>query len=455
MVLTVQTDATSARASSRVISRIRGAYATSSADGLAAFSASTGLTASGATLSASVPGVTGDGIVPLFAKQARASFRVKCIKATADSRSSVGVSNAAPGVPTGDGFTFGFGYRQGVGLGFIRDGMSDVVAIADASITDGDEYDVTLIFDNDMGPAAGKASPAGSLDARWRKVGTKTDGRLEQSIICEYYPVIGNIAVRTNATDGISNLSVSTPLTGPLSGAVMPSTAVLSYDAGGAPDDVMIHVPATPNGMAVIACHGHGSSYYDEGWLSETKRAVWDALCAKGYTVFVPDMRGNLWGNNTAQAALTALHGHIEGTFGLDPAVFLWGDSMGGGAALTAVAQRNFPIRAAYVTEPVCDLALLWSDPSFPTLSAAYGASTAARDANNPMAQPASAFAGVPIAFCASAADTIILKAGHTDAMRTKLAGVTETVLFTATGAHAAPAAYRPIDPVAWFAAHI
>ena len=74
---------------------------------------------------------------------------------------------------------------------------------------------------------------------------------------------------------------------------------------------------------------------------------------------------------------------------------------------------------------------------------------------NNPISQPASLFAGVPMLFTASPGDTTTPKTVHTDAFRTHLGSVTPTYLITVTGNHMDPSHFRAQDALNFFRANL
>lgn len=431
-----------------------GAYRPSQADGLNAFSTVSGLTTISDYYAATVGGTDGTGIIPRYSDLPRASFRVKITKGTAGSKSVVGWCETDPAVaPTGTTATFSFGYLQGSGLGFVRENVGTFIAgIADASLTDGEEYDVHLFWDA-VSPRSAAQPGKAVLQARWAKSDGTSPGHSVALVNTTFWPKMGNLIVRTNvATSAITKFAYSSQPAGAV--GYVGSLDDLYYSQLAA-EEMTVRVPANPNGLAVIACHGHGGNNIETGWTSTSIAPTWAALEAAGYTVFVPRMGGDLWGNDVAQATLDSVYDIIVNDFKLDPRVFLWGNSMGGSAALTAISRRRFPIRAARLIDPVTSLTALWSNPSFPTLSAAYGASTTARDLNNPIVLPVSTFAGVPMLFSASASDTTISKTTHTDAMRTRLGSTVENALLVTTGVHNDPDAFRAKATLNWFASHI
>lgn len=420
------------------------------ADGLPAISS--GLTVSGGYLAASVGGTDGTAIWPLWGvrKNFRASARVKVTKGTASSKSYVGFTVTAPGTaPSGSNFTFGVGYLAGTGIAVIRENVgAPIVIVADSALTDGDLYDVSIQVDRTLSTAAGSAT--GALKVYAKAVATGTEFTSSTTFTLASFPT-NNAMARTNvAAGGLTSLVVSGHPAGPIG---LRTQGEINYATGG--ETTYLHVPASPNGKLVIACHGHGSNPIETGWTSSLYKGTWDALVASGFTVVVPNMGGNLWGNAAAQGYLSALHALMVSTFDLDPACYLWGTSMGAGAALTAIAKDTLPVRAAYLAQSITDLSQLWANPSFSTLPAAYGNDTALRDQYNPISQPASAFAGVPLLFVASASDTTAVKTVQTDAMVAHLGAATTVYTVAATGNHNDGSHYRPQDTVNFFRANL
>lgn len=419
-------------------------------DTLAALTSS-GLTTTGGYVAASVGGTDGNAIYPVWGrKNVRASFRVKVTKATAGSKSAVGFTVSTPGVmPSASNYMFAVGYLQGSGIAIVRDNVGGaIVIVADAGLTDGEEYDVAFSADTEL---SARGTTTGILSALVTKVSTGAVTRGLANFNLTSFP-INNMLVRTNVAAGsITNLQMTLHAageTGQRSSLEVPYSMVAAETA-------FVDIPAKPNGKLVIACHGHGGTPVETGYTSALYAPTWKALTDAGFTIAVPAMGGDKWGNDAAQAFLAELHTQLTSLYGLDPDVFLWGNSMGGGAAQTAIAKKTIPVKAAYLAQPVCDLSTLWSNPSFSTLPAAYGNSTAERDDNNPIKQQASAFAGVPLLYVASAGDTTVTKSTNTDAMRTRLGSATKHHLITATGNHMDPSHYRPRDTLEFFRANI
>lgn len=401
---------------------------------LAVFGSVEGLAVRGGGFAAATPGVEGTGVVRLTHPLARASLRLTVTRGIPDSATWVGVGDATPGVA--------FGYRSGSGLGFLRGGTADVARVPDADLRDGDRFDVHLVWDRAVNPSAAAPGRA-CLTATYARVGGGPSGWDQAVVGLDSPDALGALLVRTNVATGVVHrLAIADPVGADVRfGRVGYLYASYSAVRG---ESVRVWLPDRPNGQAVIVCHGHGDTSRGDG------AGHYRRVAEEGYTVFVPDMGGQTWGNDTALHTLAALHRHVERDFGLDPRVLLWGVSMGGGAALTAIAKRTLPVRAAFLAEPVCSLADKWAER--PTLRAAYRNDPALARANDPLRQPVSAYAGVPLLFTASPQDTVVPKAVHTDALRARLGDATSHRLIEASGDHSDPSHFPVATVLDWFA---
>lgn len=440
-----------------VLARTNAARFDLATDGLAKL-VSSGLTTTGGYIAASTGGTDGNAVFPNWNPNYdfRASFRVKVTKATVGSKSYVGFTTTEPGVlPSPTTYTYGVGYLQGTGLVIIKENVgAATVILADASLVDGAEYDVSLHLDYTLQKRQG-SSTTGLMAARVTKVSDGSDvaGTPPGINYTFQFYLPKNVLVRTNVAAGaITNLKIALH---PEADVDKPSALAPLYTPLRTSDTAFLHVPAKSNGKLVIACHGHGGGAIESGWNSALYRPTWDALVAAGFTVAVPDLGGDLWGNDFVQQLLADLHAALVDLYDLDRECYLWGNSMGGGASLTAIAKKTVPVRAAYLAQPAVDLSALWANPSYATLPTAYGNSVAERDDNSPLVQPASAYAGVPMLFVASAADTAVPKAAHTDALRTKLGSTVPNYLIVATGNHNDQSMFRAQDTLNFFRANL
>lgn len=227
-----------------------------------------------------------------------------------------------------------------------------------------------------------------------------------------------------------------------------------SSPSGVSLETLVVRTPEKPNGKLVIALHGHESSGAE---IAQTASMIasWDALTGAGFTVVFPDLGGNAWANDTAMTELAEVHRLMVEKFELDPQVYCYGISMGGGTTLTAIAKKVIPVRAAYLAHPSCDMRPRWAQPAkFPTMQAAYAGVEADMLDHNPMSQPEEAFAGVPMLFTASAGDTTTPRTVHTDAFRSLLGSVTSHEVIDVTGEHMDPSHFRAQDALEFFATH-
>lgn len=421
-------------------------------DGLSTLQTS-GLTTTGGYIAATVGGTDGNAIFPVWGRTSfRASFKVKVTKSTVGSKSGVGFTTSVKAtLPATNTFIFAVGYLQGTGLCFIRDNVGGpVVLVADSSLVDGAEYDVAIFTDTDL--AAGGGATTGAITCRI----TDSAG-VEQPLGLSNFSLTSfpanNLLVRTNVAAGsITDLVMVTHPTAPI-GTPGLTKAEIVYAGAGA-EKTYLRIPANPNGKLVIACHGHGGTPVETGQSSSLYRDTWNTLNDAGFVVAVPNMGGNLWGNDTAQAYLAELHSLLTTRYDLDPECYLWGTSMGGGAALTAIAKTTVPVRAAVLTQAAADLESLSTGSLGSSISAAYP-TVAERDANDPMKFPAAAYADVPMLFTASPSDTTVPKATNTDAFRTKLGTTVPNYLITVTGNHADPSHFRAQDTLNFFRANM
>lgn len=418
-------------------------------DGLSALTSS-GLTTSGEYLAASVGGTDGNAILPMFGTPAgfRASFVVKCTKNTASSKSVVGFTTSAVGtLPDGSTFTFTAGYLQGTGLAIVRENVgAAVVLLADASISDGDEYTVTVSYHPDL-RYTGQTTHVltmYALDSTGARVGNA------QSSVTVATFALNNLLIRTNvAAGGLKDVVLSQHTCG--AGLSAQSFQVPVYSSGS--ESAWLWVPDSPNGHVVMALHGHGGTPTETGYTSSSYKPTWDALLAAGYAVAVPAMGGNLWGNTTAQTYVADLHTLLIEE-GFEEDLFVWGYSMGGGAAAALISNGDLPIRAAYLAAPVMDYGWASAQAGFTASFAAAYATTAARDAQDPIQRTAASYAGVPMFVIASASDTTVDKTSNADAFVTAMSGSATITTYTATGIHSDTSHFRPLTTVNWFNAH-
>lgn len=415
---------------------------------------SVGLTKSGNVISATTPGTEGRVWTPLLNanKSCRLSATVLASKATAGSQSLIQVVDVALGTtPTGSERSIGLGYVQGTGIVLRRsDGSFDVVLKADTAITDGEQYRVTFVYDNEIRSAGAPDNPF------WYGAIHDTDGNLIADGLnfsgSAFPGGMGMLQARTTVANGLTDLYMGQGL-GDECGqpSIMKS---VKYTALSTSEQATIRVPAKPNGRLVVILHGRGGN--DSTMATSTQyEPTWKMLIAAGYTLFMPKMGGDTWWSPTARSYIVDGVNRLCSLMKLDRNnILLWGDSMGGGTALALIGNNDFGagnVAAAYVAEPACDLAnVRAANAGFTEIDTLYPAS-ADKAAASPINLPTANYAGVPILFLASTSDTVVPKAANTDAMRTKIGGVTNAPLLPTTGAHTDYTHYNSGAALGWF----
>jgi hypothetical protein len=415
---------------------------------------SVGITKSATMMSATTPGTEGRFWVPLWQGNAfRASGSILVSKATSGSLSMFGLSGSAAGVDPGTSTDWvGVAYVQGTGI-VIRRKLApgnDVVLMADSALTDGQRYTVGLVFDGTMHAtgAPGEFIVQGVINnADGSSLSTGTFYS-----VSAYYNGTGAFVARTNVANGIDDVQ----MTQVLGGDIATPTGILqgAYYAGTPAERMSMRIPARPNGKLVIAVHGRGDGAFTQ-YNANQYNQTWRLLLAAGYTIAMPDMGGDLWGTQAAQDYLARCRDVVCAAFNLDRKVFLWGGSMGGGASLTAISRGTFGpegVAAAYLAQPVCDVAAVYADNSatFTEIPGLYP-NDATYAAYSPIRRDPATFAGVPLLFLASPQDPVVVKSKNTDAMRTRLGNVTRHSLITVTGIHGDPSEFQADACLSWF----
>lgn len=279
----------------------------------------------------------------------------------------------------------------------------------------------------------------------------------------DFFPFT-NLLVRSNvAAGGIRNLNYRNSALAPQTkNGRSGSQFVVDSHTTGSGLQIVYRAGARPlqPPRLVIYCHGYGETAISAGLTSAAYRPYLEALEKAGFIIAFHDMHLNLWGNNTAMTDLSNLYADFVSLYGADPSVFLFGTSMGAGAAATAILKGLFPVRAAYCVDGVFDLAWANAQVQFTDiLTPAYGGSTAALNANDPMQAAASAFGTVPFYISASAADTTVSKTANSDAFVTKLntrSGVAAVTTRTTTLNHVDASHFLPAStPANFFLANL
>jgi pimeloyl-ACP methyl ester carboxylesterase len=190
--------------------------------------------------------------------------------------------------------------------------------------------------------------------------------------------------------------------------------------------------------------------------------SVANALLAAGYIVAstVGNATGTEFGSPKLQDAQAALYKFVRDHYNIGP-VMIYGISMGGlGSLMSAVDPRIPGVKAWCASSPLTSLAYAYAKTSegwdaemrteygIAVGGADYAAKTAGSD---PMLLPTSRFAGLPMYVIASPADTVVAKSSNTDALVTRLTGVTSISTTTASGEHNDASQYPAAKIVAFF----
>jgi hypothetical protein len=138
----------------------------------------------------------------------------------------------------------------------------------------------------------------------------------------------------------------------------------------------------------------------------------------------------------------------------------LWGQSMGGLAALTAIAQDIVTPAGALFTYPVCNLANIYGIGTYTAgINTAYGITGTSpntyaekTDGYDPVLREAADFGTVPMRFYASPGDVTVPQEDNTDQFAALVASTrVEAVVVTCTGGHGNPSHFIPAEYVAFF----
>ena len=429
--------------------------------------AMTGLSQVAGVFKASVDNTKGRAVIPIFSSlegDCRVSFRIKVNKSmAAGRRMTVGFAGGTPSVATAGGDkTFEVGFSS---IGIIRTqdntwGDEALSNVAVGALTDGAEYDISLTWS--------KAGPntAGSANAQVGVLVQDASGNIlhQQAKLDVNQFDAKNVVITSSTNVGeLSNVKVSVH---PMGEIGIPSYARMAYTTQSSANEFLsVMTPAKPNGRLVIALHGLTEE--DMTWVRASGYAAVDqepmarALVNAGYTVAAPRMRGtagdtNTAGNATARQCIIDAYSFLVNRYGLHRRAYILANSAGSLAGLITIATRPFPIAAAYLAEPPCDLAHAIANNG--TVATAWsGGSPSAYD---PMQRPASDFTDVPMLLLGSASDTTVPKANHMTPFMTKLNNAQATVSkrknwgFDATGAHGSASHFRIGDMLTLFRAN-
>jgi fermentation-respiration switch protein FrsA (DUF1100 family) len=196
--------------------------------------------------------------------------------------------------------------------------------------------------------------------------------------------------------------------------------------AGGQPARIL--APAEPTGKLVIYVHAYGET--QDAIVGHTAKVpLVNALLDAGYTVAASGSGGNAWGNPTALRAQRALYAAVPRQLKRH-GVYLWGQSMGGSAALLVVDKLP-DVRAWAGIYPACNVRAVRRAGRFTeSIDAAYPDRSLL--ARRSPALPRH-IEGLPMLFWASPDDTVVSTARNTTlcARKARAAGASVSVITT------------------------
>jgi hypothetical protein len=198
-------------------------------------------------------------------------------------------------------------------------------------------------------------------------------------------------------------------------------------------------------GTALVWCHGLGGGYSDLDPVGNAMKLYYLNAVAGGYLQASGDFGGYNWDNPTAQAKVEALVAYLVANYGVNQVV-MYGGSAGGPVSLLKATQgfTGVTVKGWHNIYPVVNLDAAHSNAALTaSINAAfpgYPTGTAGRD---PILFAASAYDGLRLRCCQSAADTVTPKSIHGDALVTLATGhATEVTCLTVTGDHGDVSSY-------------
>ena len=215
----------------------------------------------------------------------------------------------------------------------------------------------------------------------------------------------------------------------------------------------MVLVPDNYVDKAIVYHHGVGE---DEGALLDDalKADVVARLLSDGYLLAGSNAAGENWGNQASLDAYAALDTYLTNNYApTKKAIF--SQSMGGCSGLNVAHQRAADLVAWFGIVPVCSLSNMFGNNGgtfAPDIRTAFGIAANGSDyatktsGYDPNTLSAAAWATLPMRFYVSTDDTVVTKAGNTDALRAQITTKRECDLLTTTGGHGATGNFRPQD---------
>ena len=190
---------------------------------------------------------------------------------------------------------------------------------------------------------------------------------------------------------------------------------------------------ATAGANIILYCHSNNGTETEVGERTDSnKAALIDALIDDGYIIAGSLLNGNNWGNNAALASMVDLYAYLVTNYRCLQTL-VWGQSMGGLAALLSVSDARIPrLKGVLGVVPVCSLSNMFGNNSgtyAAGIRTAYGIASNGSDystktaGHDPVLLDADIFANVGVMLISSPSDTIVNEAANSTAMYTLLNG--------------------------------
>lgn len=227
---------------------------------------------------------------------------------------------------------------------------------------------------------------------------------------------------------------------------------------------VPLHVQDGTGITLLITVHGWGSA--DEQGYSfldgDVGQILGRAAVDRGWVVASPHLSGSQWANDVAMTDFANLYAWANGRWNVERVV-LHGTSAGALAVSVAAGQGIFPNLAAMVTiDGVYNLQNWYGSGASrkASVDAAWGTTTLEElqtliPGHDPVNDPATNWAGLPIFMAASPADTVVAKVRHSDEFYGRAATPEEITYTTTSGGHVVPANYLFPQTIAWLDARV
>lgn len=126
-------------------------------------------------------------------------------------------------------------------------------------------------------------------------------------------------------------------------------------------DRALVLVPDTrPEGAParlLMELHGRGASH-TFGYAGQKVKIAGEFLAA-GYVVVSPDMHGQTWGNDRATLDMLGLRSWVNDIWPVTQ-MHLFGESMGGAAAMNFTVRYGNLVESAFMTSPSLNLQTVW-----------------------------------------------------------------------------------------------